>query len=167
MRLTDILLALTLVITSSMAVVPPSKTIQTPQSSQSSRCQPGSSNECIFFDQVKADYEKLKKQVKDAKKSKHLWCSSYDKLKNGIASHKAIGRPGLTSGVAKLVPNPIKSRFGKVPDGVADVEFELLDRCLKAKGIYDELLKKLQKFKETHGIGFMAKLHKFKKQFKN
>ncbi|EGF77164.1 hypothetical protein BATDEDRAFT_92018 [Batrachochytrium dendrobatidis JAM81] len=177
MRLTDILLALTLVITSSMAVVPPGKNAQTPQSSQSPECQPGPSNECqpktnspkrkyIILRQIRIKYKDLKKKVKDAKENMNIWCSDYRKLKNELKSHQTSGRSGLGSGLAKLVPKSVKQKHGKAPDEVTDVELELLDRCLEAKGIYKEFLQMLKEFKETHGTGFTAKAAGVFRRFK-
>ncbi|EGF75898.1 hypothetical protein BATDEDRAFT_28980 [Batrachochytrium dendrobatidis JAM81] len=139
-----------------MAVVPPSENVQTPQSSQSPACRPGPSNGCqptasnsddehMSASQVQKKYEGLQNRLENAKKIVKQKCDEYHKLKNELKSQQAIGRSGLTSGLAKLVPNPIKNKFGMC---------ELIEE-------------RIRELKQAYGIGLVGKLYKFKKQFKN
>ncbi|EGF75899.1 hypothetical protein BATDEDRAFT_28982 [Batrachochytrium dendrobatidis JAM81] len=178
MRLTDILLALTLVVTSSMAVVPPSENVQKPQSNQNPRCQPGSSNGCQptisspsniheSSDQVQKRYEDLQKQVEDAKENMKRKCDEYHKSKNELISSQTDGGLGLGSFFGKFLPDSIKNKFGKTSTLTKNSLFYLDFQCIRAKRICKLNKKKLQKFKRTHGIGFMAKLYNFFQWFKN
>ncbi|KAK6092076.1 hypothetical protein MT418_007602 [Batrachochytrium dendrobatidis] len=194
MRLTDILLALTLVVTSSMAVVPPGKNVQTPQSSQSPECQPGSSsgcqpgsssecqpgpsNECQsktsssnnvygLNDQVQEKYEDLQKRLRDAEKIKKTRCDKHREYESDLLSYQAIGRPGLGSFFGRFMPSFIKNRFGKVPDGMASTELDLYLQCTEAERIYKRISELLEEFKETHGIESEANTTGFFQWFKN
>ncbi|KAK6092078.1 hypothetical protein MT418_007604 [Batrachochytrium dendrobatidis] len=161
-----------------MAVVPPSKTIQTSQSSQNPACRPGPSNGCqptasnsddehMSASQVQKKYEGLQNRLENAKKIVKQKCDEYHKLKNELKSQQAIGRSGLTSGLAKLVPNPIKNKFGKVPTNTENSLFHFDLQCIRAKGMCELIEERIRELKQAYGIGLVGKLYKFKKQFKN
>ncbi|OAJ32804.1 hypothetical protein BDEG_28683 [Batrachochytrium dendrobatidis JEL423] len=177
MRLTDILLALTLVVTSSMAVVPPSKTIQTPQSNQNPRCRPGPSNICQptvsspnnereLKEQTQKRYEDLQKRVERAKIIMGQSCGKHYNPNNKSASSQTGGGLGLGSFFARFVPDSARIMFGKPPINTEHSKRHLDPYCVQATKVYNRVLTELIDFKRTHNIGFMAKLYNFMKWFK-
>ncbi|KAJ8330349.1 hypothetical protein O5D80_001349 [Batrachochytrium dendrobatidis] len=185
MRLTDILLALTLVVTSSMAVVPPGKNVQTPQSNQNPRCQPGSSNGCQpgpsrgylsatpnpenehgLADVYDAHYKKLKKQLKDAEKDMKRKCTTHLELKSKSKSSQTSGRSGLSSFFGRFIPDSVKKWFGRTPTSVKNTEYDS-QQCKRAERICKQIQRRIQKFEKMFGIESETKTTGVLQWFKN
>ncbi|KAJ8330337.1 hypothetical protein O5D80_001341 [Batrachochytrium dendrobatidis] len=160
-----------------MAVVPPSKTIQTPQSSQNPRCRPGPSNICQptvsspnnereLKEQTQKRYEDLQKRVERAKIIMGQSCGKHYNPNNKSASSQTGGGLGLGSFFGKFVPDSIKSMFGKTPVSVKNSKSYSHRYCEQTAKMYNRRVAELVKFEETHNIGFMTKLYNFFRRFK-
>ncbi|KAJ8330335.1 hypothetical protein O5D80_001335 [Batrachochytrium dendrobatidis] len=160
-----------------MAVVPPSKTIQTPQSSQSPACRPGPSNICQptisspnneseLKEQIQKRLAKLQRLVDQNTIIMNRWCGKHYNPKDKPVPYRIKEEQKAVSFFARFVPDSARIMFGKPPINTEHSKRHLDPYCVQATKVYNRVLTELIDFKRTHNIGFMAKLYNFMKWFK-